>query len=393
MEGLSKAFSARLASTDRLIEFRGKTKFTLDLFNPTVFEWLKEHPALKRITMAHGGGGTIMHELVSKYVLKHLGGSGVEVPLEALDDAAVVGDIVLKSDSHAVKPLFFPGGDIGRLAVAGTINDIAVMGAEPIALTSGFVLEEGLTIAHFEKILESMSETCKEAGVYIITGDTKVVERGALGGAIINTSGIGRRSQALENNIAEVKRHRPFDARWILDSNLQVGDKVIVSGTMGDHGLAVLSAQEGYSFGSRIASDVTPLNKVIRRLLNVGGIVSMKDPTRGGLSNALNEWSEKSKVGIWVYEDKIPIRGDVRAACEMLGIDPLEVGNEGKVVIGVVPKKAEEVLAVLKETREGKEAQIIGEATKQFSAVVLETAVGGKRILAPPIGDPVPRIC
>jgi len=348
---------------------------------------------MERVTMAHGAGGTVMHDLVKKYVLRYLGGSGAEVPLEALDDAAVIDDIVLKSDSHAVKPLFFSGGDIGRLAVAGTVNDIAVMGAEPVALASGFVLEEGLPIADLERILESMRETCREAGVYIITGDTKVVEKGALGGCVINTSGIGRRNEALEKNIAEVKKYRSFDVRWVLDSNLRAGDKIIVSGTLGDHGLAVLSAQEGYSFGSQIMSDITPLNKLIMQLLNVGGIVAMKDPTRGGLSNALNEWSEKSKVGILTYEERIPIREDVKAACEMLGIDPLEVGNEGKVVIGVVPQKAEEVLEALKETKDGKEAQIIGEAARQFNEVVLETVVGGKRILAPPIGDPIPRIC
>jgi len=343
--------------------------------------------------MAHGAGGTVMNELIKKYVLKHLGGSTAEVPLEALDDSAVINDIVLKSDSHAVKPLFFPGGDIGRLAVAGTVNDMAMMGAEPVALTLGLVLEEGLLIADLDKILKSTADTCREAGVYIITGDTKVVENGNLGGCVINTSGIGKRNDALERNIIEVKKHRSFNARWILDSNLRTGDKIIVSGTLGDHGLAVLSAQEGYNFGSQIVSDVAPLNKLIMRLLNVGGIVAMKDPTRGGLSNALNEWNEKSKVGILIHEEKIPIRGDVRAACEMLGIDPLEVGNEGKVLIGVVPQKAEEMLAVLKATKEGKDAQIIGEATGNFSEVVLETIVGGKRILAPPIGDPVPRIC
>jgi len=348
---------------------------------------------MERISMAHGAGGTVMNELIKKHMLKYLGGSAAEVPLEALDDSAVINDIVLKSDSHAVKPLFFPGGDIGRLAVAGTVNDIAVMGAEPVALTSGLVLEEGLPIADLDRILKSMAETCREAGVYIITGDTKVVEKGGLGGCVINTSGIGKRNDALERNIVEVKKHRSFNARWILDSNLRLGDKIIVSGTLGDHGLAVLSAQEGYNFGSQIVSDLAPLNKLIMGLLNVGGIVAMKDPTRGGLSNALNEWSEKSKVGILVHEERIPIRGDVRAACEMLGIDPLEVGNEGKVLIGVVPQKAEEILAALRETREGKDAQIIGEATDDFSEVVLKTLVGGKRILAPPIGDPVPRIC
>ena len=348
---------------------------------------------MKQITMVHGAGGTVMNDLIRNYVLKYLGGSSAEVPLEALDDAAVISNIVLKSDSHAVKPIFFPGGDIGRLSVAGTVNDIAVMGAEPIALACGFVLEEGLSMAEFEKILESMNETCREADVYVITGDTKVVEKGTLGGCVINTSGIGKRNEALEKNIAEVKKHRSFDAQWILDSNLRVGDKIIVSGTVGDHGLAVLSSQEGYDFGSQIKSDVAALNKLIMRLLNVGGIVAMKDPTRGGLSNTLNELSEKSKVGIMANEEKIPVRGDVRAACEMLGIDPLEVGNEGKVVIGVIPQKAKEVLAALKETKQGREAQIVGEATKEFDEVILKTTVGGKRILAPPIGDPIPRIC
>jgi len=355
--------------------------------------FVKEMLFMEQITMAHGAGGTVMNELIKKHVLKHLSGSRAEVPLEALDDSAVIDGIVLKSDSHAVKPIFFPGGDIGRLAVAGTVNDIAVMGAEPVALTCGFVLEEGLLVKNLERILESMGKTCREAGVHIITGDTKVVEKGVLGGCVINTSGIGRRNEALERNVMEVKKHRSFDARWILDSNLKAKDKIIVSGTLGDHGLAVLSSQEGYDFGSQITSDVAPLNKLVMRLLNVGGIVAMKDPTRGGLSNALNEWSEKSRVGILTYEEKIPIRGDVKAACEMLGIDPLEVGNEGKIVIGVVPEKAWDVLAMLKQTKEGKDAQIIGEATKQFNGVVLETVVGGKRILAPPIGDPVPRIC
>ena len=342
----------------------------------------------------HGAGGAVMNKLIKDYILRFLGGGKFEVPLEALDDAAVVNDIVLKSDSHAVKPIFFPGGDIGRLAISGTVNDIAVLGAKPIALTCGFILEEGLPISDFEKILKSMKETCEEAEVYVVTGDTKVVEHGALGGCVVNVSGIGYRSKNLDYNLAVVKRfRRNFRARWILDSNLQPGDKIIVSGTVGDHGLAVLSAQEGLSFGSQIKSDVKPLNKLVERLLEVGGIVAMKDPTRGGLSNALNELSEKSRVGILVYEDKIPVRGDVKAACEMLGIDPLEVGNEGKLVIGVVPEKAEDVLEALRQTEEGKNAQIIGETTKEFDVVAMQTVVGGKRILTPPVGDPVPRIC
>jgi len=350
----------------------------------------------EHITMLHGAGGTVMHDLVKNYIVKYFGGAGnAEVPLEALDDAAVVGDVVLKSDSHAVKPIFFPGGDIGRLSVSGTVNDIAVLGAEPYALTCGFILEEGLALSDFERILASMRQTCDEAGVSIVTGDTKVVEKGSLGGCVINTSGIGRRTSALEKNLKVVKQfRRDFGVRWVLDSNLAAGDRIILSGTVGDHGLAVLSAQEGLSFGSGIRSDVKPLNRVIQRLLGkAGGIVAMKDPTRGGLADALNEFSEKSCVGILVYEDKIPIREDVRAACEMLGLDPLEIGNEGKIIIGVVKERVEAALELLKSTDEGKEAEIVGEATAGFKGVAMQTIVGGKRIIARPVGDPVPRIC
>jgi len=354
----------------------------------------------EKITLLHGAGGKVMHELVNSYVLKYFAISNVKplsitVPLEALDDAAAVNDIVFKSDSHAVKPIFFPGGDIGRLAVCGTVNDIAVLGAEPTALACGFILEEGLSFSDFERILASMKTACEEAGVLIVTGDTKVVEKGVLGGCVINVSGIGKRSQALEHNLAVIRKHRPeFKARWILDSNLRAGDKIILSGTLGDHGLAVLSAQEGTNFGSSIVSDVKPLNRLVARLLSeAGGIAAMKDPTRGGLADALNEWNQKSGVGILIYEDKIPIKPEVRAACEMLGIDPLEVGNEGKIIIGVIPEKAEQVLKVLRDTTEGKDAEIIGEATAKFDVVAMQTVVGGKRIISQPIGDPIPRIC
>jgi hydrogenase expression/formation protein HypE len=346
-----------------------------------------------KITLAHGAGGVVMGKLVKEVILKYFGGWKVEVPLEALDDAAVVDEIVFTTDSYTVKPVFFPGGDIGRLAVSGTVNDLAVLGAEPVALSAGFIIEEGFPIADLEKILESMRKTCEEAGVMLVTGDTKVLEKGGIDQIVINTSGIGRRSKALDKNLEVVKKYRPIDSHWLLDSNLRSGDKIIVSGTIGDHGLAILSFREGYGFSNKIASDVAPLNKVIRKVLEVGGVVCIKDPTRGGLSNTLNEWCEKSGVGILLYEDKIPIREDVRVACEMLGIDPLEVGNEGKIVLGVIPEKAEEILKALKETKEGKNSQIIGEVTKDFSGVVVETTVGGRRILPPPTGDPVPRIC
>jgi hydrogenase expression/formation protein HypE len=348
------------------------------------------------ITMLHGAGGTVMHDLVKNQIVRYLGGiAKAEVPLEAMDDAAVVDDIVFKSDSHAVKPIFFPGGDIGRLSISGTVNDISMLGAKPIALASGFILEEGLAMADLERILQSMRQTCIEADVGVVTGDTKVVEKGMLGGCVMNVSGMGKRTEALEKNLSVIKRFRKdFAARWTLDSNLRPGDKILLSGTIGDHGLAVLSAQEGLKFGSNIKSDVRPLNHVIQRLLGeVGGVVTMKDPTRGGLADCLHEYAEKSNAGMLIQENKIPIREDVRTACEMLGLDPLEVGNEGKVVIGIVAEKAQEALTFLQSTEEGKNAALIGEVSSEFNGVAMQTVVGGKRIVSRPIGDPVPRIC
>jgi hydrogenase expression/formation protein HypE len=350
----------------------------------------------EKVTMLHGAGGTVMHNLVKNYIVKYFGGIGneAEVPLEAMDDAAVVGDIVFKSDSHAVKPIFFPGGDIGRLSISGTVNDISAMGAMPYALACGFILEEGLPISDLERILISMRETCIEAGVGIVTGDTKVVEKGALGGLVMNVSGIGKRTEALEHNLEIARKFRTVAARWTLDSNLAEGDKILLTGTIGDHGLAVLSAQQGLTFGSEIKSDVRPLNRMTQQLFaQIGGVISLKDPTRGGLADALNEWTEKSKIGILLQEDKVPIRQDVQTACDMLGLDPLEVGNEGKYIIGVVKEKAQDALQFLINTVEGKDAQIIGEATKDFKGVAMQTLVGGKRIIARPVGDPVPRIC
>lgn len=202
----------------------------------------------KVITMSHGAGGSVMQSLIKNYIVGALGGSSAEVPLEALDDAAVIHDTVLKSDSYTVKPLFFPGGDIGKLAVSGTIDDISVMGAEPVALAPGFIFEEGFALEELQKIFTSMKATCSAAGVPIITGDTKVMERGALDKVVINMSGIGRRSELLERNLGTVKKYRNFDGRWLVDSGIRRGDKIILSGTIGDHGVAALSARQGYGF-------------------------------------------------------------------------------------------------------------------------------------------------
>ena len=348
-----------------------------------------------KIKLAHGAGGQMMDKLIKDKILKYFEKSSksAEIPLSMLDDSAVIDDIVFSTDSHTVQPIIFPGGDLGSLAVAGTVNDIAVMGAKPIALSAGFIIEEGLSIETFETIVKSMGEVANEAGVPIVTGDTKVVENGAIQEFMINTSGIGKRTPLLDKNIGVVKKFRTFDQRWLLDSNLKNGDKIILSGNIGEHGIALMSFREGYGFDTQIKSDIAPINGLMEKALTVGGIVAAKDPTRGGLANTVNEFSEKSKVGIIIEEEVIPIPRGVRSACDMLGIDPLEIGNEGKVVISVVKEKADEVLAEIKKHPLGKNAAIIGEATDKIKGVVLKTTVGGKRNLHKPIGDPVPRIC
>ena len=349
----------------------------------------------EKIKLAQGAGGQMMDKLIKQKILKYFEKSSepAEIPLSMLDDSAVIDDIVFSTDSHTVQPIIFPGGDLGSLAVAGTINDIAVMGAKPVALSAGFIIEEGLSIETFEKIVKSMSQVAKNADVPIVTGDTKVVERGAIQEFMINTSGIGKRTLLLDKNIKEIKKYRSFNGRWLVDSNLKKGDKIILSGNIGEHGIALMAFREGYGFETEIKSDIAPINGLMEKALAVGGVVSAKDPTRGGLSNTVNEFSDKSKIGIILEEEVIPIPNGVRSACDMLGIDPLEIGNEGKVVIGVVKEKAGDILAAIKKHPLGKNATMIGEATDAIRGVVLKTTVGGKRNLHKPIGDPVPRIC
>lgn len=332
-----------------------------------------------------------MDVFIKQYILKSFSSHTGEIPLDMLDDASVIDGIVFSTDSHTVHPLFFPGGDIGILAVAGTINDVAVIGAKPLALSAAFIIEEGLPIEVFERIIKNMSRVSREADVPIITGDTKVVEKNAIQQFMITTSGIGKRTDILDKNIEEVKRYRDFRDRWLLDSNLKPGDKLILSGNIGEHGTALLSTR--YGFETEIKSDVAPIHKLVEIALKEGGIVTAKDPTRGGLANTVNEFSEKSNVGIILYEDSIPIPTGVHAACDMLGIDPLEIGNEGKVVFGVVEEKAEDVLQNIRKHPLGKNASIIGEVTDKIRGVILETTIGGRRILQKPIGDPIPRIC
>jgi hydrogenase expression/formation protein HypE len=348
---------------------------------------------MSKIVMNHGAGGEIMQEFLSKHILSHFPKAGADVPLEALDDSAVIDGIVFTIDGHTVKPLIFPGGDIGRISVAGTVNDISVMGAVPIAIACSVIMEEGLEIEIVDKIMESMGRTSKECGVPIITGDTKVMESGALDKMVISTAAVGKRSELLDNNLRTASQYRKVRDAWCTDSNLAPGDVIIASGTLGDHGVALLSFREGYGFESEIKSDVAPLNKMIAEGLKAGGIVSMKDPTRGGLANTLNEWCSKSHVEIELEQSSIPIRDGVANACDLLGIDPLSIGNEGKVIIGCVPSMADAVLKAIKNTPEGRDAAIIGTVREGKDRVLMRTEIGGRRILEPPSGDPVPRIC
>ena len=335
-----------------------------------------------KIKLEHGAGGELMEEFIKDFILKNISlKSAGGVGLEALDDGASIpfGDkhIVFTIDGHTVKPLFFPGGDIGRLAVSGTVNDLAVMGAEPLALANSMIIQEGFSSEDLERILQSMDKTAKEVPVPIVTGDTKVVEDKI--GIFVITAGLG---------IAE---------RVITDSGAKIGDVVLVSGTVGDHGIAIMSHREGIAFETELKSDVTPIWEVVKAVADAIGwenIHAMKDPTRGGLSNALNEIARKSNVGILVRESDIPVKPEVRAASDMLGISPYEVANEGKVVMIVAKEYAEEALEAMRKTKRGKDAAMIGEVIAEYKGkVILETGIGGKRFMEPPVGDPVPRVC
>ncbi|MEA4978124.1 MAG: hydrogenase expression/formation protein HypE [Methanomassiliicoccaceae archaeon] len=348
---------------------------------------------MTKVVMNHGAGGEAMQEFLSKHIICHFPKVKSDVPLDSMDDSAVVDGIVFTIDGHTVKPLFFPGGDLGKISISGTVNDIAVMGAKPLAIGCSTIIEEGLDIDIVDRVMSSAGRTCLECGVPIETGDTKVVEAGAVDQMFMATSAIGRRSEYLDANFAKAKEYRNVTDNWCTDSNIAPGDAIIVSGYVGDHGVALMSFREGYGFESEVQSDVAPLNMMIERALRVGGIVTMKDSTRGGLANTLNELASKSRVEIDVEYTSIPIRDGVVNACDLLGIDPLSIGNEGKCVVACVPEMADAVLKMLRSTPEGKDASLIGYAGKGPGRVILKTEVGGRRILEPPIGDPVPRIC
>ena len=333
------------------------------------------------ITLEHGSGGRLMRELLEQVILpsyelnKVPGGLG----LPEMDDGAYIplGDykLILTTDAYTVKPIFFPGGDIGRLAACGTINDLAVMGARPVALATSMVVEEGFSIDDLRRITRSINEVCVEVGVPLVAGDTKVMEKGEVDKIVIGACGLG---------LAE---------HVITDSGLRPGDKIIITGTIGDHHIALLSVREGFSFDVAVRSDVAPLWETVKAALELGGVSAMKDPTRGGVAGALNEMARKSGVDIWLREEDLPVRDEVRSASEMLGLDPLELTNEGIAIMGVRPEVAEETLEAIRRTKYGREAAIVGEVRPGPGRVVLETVVGGRRLVREPIGAPMPRIC
>ena len=337
--------------------------------------------ASDRIGMKHGSGGRAMRQLVEDVFLS-LGGPVDGVGLAELDDGAAlrVGDqwLVVTTDSHVVHPRFFPGGDIGRLAVCGTVNDLAMMGAtEPAGLTCAVVLEEGFPRAELERIRDSMKRACDEAGVTIVTGDTKVMGKGEVDGIVLNTTGVA------------------MTRRIVRDSGLRVGDRIIVTGTIADHGMAVMRERRALDLEGDLRSDVAPLNGLVRAALRAGGddVVALKDPTRGGLGSALHEFAQKAGVGVLLDLQSVPVTAPVQAACEVLGIDPLLVANEGKAVVGVRPEAAERVLAAIREHPLGRGAAIVGTAIAERPGnVILDTGLG-KRILAEAEGEILPRIC
>ncbi|MFQ6136678.1 MAG: hydrogenase expression/formation protein HypE [Candidatus Hydrothermarchaeales archaeon] len=336
-----------------------------------------------KITMAHGAGGELTEKLVLESIVKYLRGEKLgDASLIDMDDGASLSigekELIITTDGHTITPIFFPGGDIGRLAACGTINDVSVMGAKPLALASSIIVEEGFLIKDLERITRSMDEVCREAGISIVTGDTKVMEKGKLDNIVVTTTGIG----IIEDGVV------------VKDSGLRIGDKLIVSGTIGDHGISLMSFREGFGFETTLKSDIAPVWPMVKRALKAGEIHAMKDPTRGGLAAALNEFARKSGVGILIDEDDIPLKNEVVAASEMLGIDPFTVANEGKVIFGIAKGDAEEVLKAIRSTELGRDARIMGEVIEKYpKRVILETVVGGRKIMEMPIGDPIPRVC
>ena len=331
-----------------------------------------------KILLAHGSGGKLTHELVEKSFVKAFANPF----LAKLDDSAVMdfsGRLAFTTDSYVVSPIFFPGGDIGKLAVYGTVNDLAMSGAKPLYLSLSFIIEEGLPQDELNEIVDSVQQATQEAEVEIVTGDTKVVHRGSADKLFVNTAGVGIIPEGVD----------------ISGNKARPGDRVILSGTIGDHGIAVLSQREGLSFSTQLESDCASLGSLVAEMLAASpDIHCLRDPTRGGLATTLNELAKQSKVSIRIEEENIPVREEVLAACEMLGFDPLYIANEGKLVAIVSAKDADKILKAMRENHYGTGAAIIGEVKAAHPGrVVMKTCLGASRIVDMLVGDLLPRIC
>ncbi len=337
----------------------------------------------ERVVIAHGGGGELMSRLIREHLLPAIGNER----LAALTDGAIVPwageSLVLTTDSYVVTPIEFPGGDIGRLAVAGTVNDLAVMGADPVALSLGLILEEGLPLATLDRIIASVAATAREAGVSIVTGDTKVIERratdGAAAGLFINTAGVGRMRAGLRLGLERI----------------EAGDAILVNGRLADHGLAVMSVRNGLEFESSLRSDAAPLNGLVTALLDSGADVRfLRDATRGGVAGVLADIVDGRRLSVEIDEERLPMSATARHAAEMLGLDPLTVANEGKVVVVVAGRDAERALAALHGHAYGRDAAVIGQVVERRRALVeLPWRAGGRRVVQRPYGEELPRIC
>ncbi|NHZ84613.1 MAG: hydrogenase expression/formation protein HypE [Planctomycetia bacterium] len=331
------------------------------------------------IQLAHGAGGKLSSDLIEKIFLPRFGNK----TLDKLEDQAILSNLgerlAFSTDSFVVDPIFFPGGNIGDLAINGTINDVAMSGAKPLYLSVGFIIEEGLSLEILHKIALSMEFAAKQAGVQIVTGDTKVVNKGSCDKLFINTTGIGTVPTGVNISAA----------------NIRPGDKIIISGTVADHGMAVMTTREDLSFKSQIQSDSAALNGLVDEMLNVSqDIRAMRDPTRGGVATTLNEFAHQSNVGIHLYTDSVPVKPEVKGACEVLGIDPLYVANEGKLIVVVPNEITGDMLQTMRKNKLGKDSQIIGEAIENNPGFVVQsTGLGANRIIDMPIGEQLPRIC
>ncbi|WZL72497.1 hydrogenase expression/formation protein HypE [Clostridiaceae bacterium 35-E11] len=334
---------------------------------------------MRIITLSHGSGGKMTHNLIEDLFYKYFHNDILLQKNDASILPKVKGKIAVTTDSFVINPIFFNGGDIGKLSVCGTVNDLAMSGAKPLYITVGFIIEEGLKIKDLERIVKSIADTANEANVKIVAGDTKVVEKGSADNIYINTTGIG----VIEKNII------------LGGENAKPGDKIIISGTLGDHGICIMSKRKNLEFDVSVKSDCGLLNGLIEKILDASSNVRvLRDPTRGGLATTLNEIAQQSQSSMLLYEETIPVKDEVRSMCEILGFDPLYIANEGKVVVIVAEEDAKQVLEVMKKHPMGQGAQIIGEVIKnEKNAVFLRTDIGGTRLLNMAVGELLPRIC